>query len=585
MKTDQISKKIITFLLIAFMCALIPTNKSYAETNGSASISISSNTVAVGENFTVTITISTPKQMNYEYMLYYDSSIVSNVSSSDDNSSDSGGAIHKLEYKNDDATQTITYTMTAIAQGTATFQLSNVEIGYLDGDFGKAPATSASVTVQNPTPSQVPTGYSDTSLSYLNTSAGELNASAGSWRLDVGNDVTTFAIDARATYGTTTVSGPFSALQPGENWFNIHVVAMDGVTARDYAICVVRAADAAVPSQTESSQSESITAESSTAETEKESSSESESETETQTSSGDKKVTLADGSVLYGVDSLAGIDLPTGFETYQLILENGSIAAAKDSRGLILVYLTDETGKNGAFYIWDEDKKVAYPYVSAEEPQNSLVFLQLPEDTSVPIGYEAIEIDVDGKKVTAYQKTGTESTIYLIYGIDENGETGWYWYDSETGSFFPYEANDADFTQEELDQALAQKDQELFRYKILMMVSLVLAILFLIGFIVVQILLLKAKKRQDDLSDELDELKNEDALEETMWEDTAEEESSELLPDEPPIIPDEAEETIDLVPNPDEKSADANHTSMNVSEKKDDIDLEVIDLDNDSSRK
>ena len=404
--------------------------------------------------------------------------------------------------------------------------------------------------------------------------------------------MTTFAIDARATYGTTTVSGPFSALQPGENWFKIHVIAMDGVTAKDYAICVVRAADAAVPSQTESSQSESSTAEFSTAETEKESSSESESETETPTSSGDKKVTLADGSVLYGVDSLAGIDLPTGFETYQLILENGSIAAANDSLGLILVYLTDEAGKNGAFYIWDEDKKVAYPYVSTEEPQNSLIFLRLPEDTSVPIGYEAIEIDVDGKKVTAYQKTGTESTIYLVYGIDENGETGWYWYDSETGSFFPYEANAADFTQEELDRlqsenekALAQKDQELFRYKILMIVSLVLAILFLIGFIVVQILLLKAKKRQDDLSDELDELQNEGASEETMWEDTAEEDSSELLPDEPPIIPDEAEETIDFVPNPDKKLADANHTNTNVSEKKDDIDLEVIDLDNDSSRK
>ena len=218
--------------------------------------------------------------------------------------------------------------------------------------------------------------------------------------------------------------------------------------------------------------------------------------------------------------------------------------------------------------------------------------MRLPEDTSVPIGYEAIEIDVDGKKVTAYQKTGTESTIYLVYGIDENGETGWYWYDSETGSFFPYEANAADFTQEELDRlqsenekALAQKDQELFRYKILMIVSLVLAILFLIGFIVVQIILLKAKKRQDDLSDELDELQNEGASEETMWEDTAEEDSSELLPDEPPIIPDEAEETIDFVPNPDKKLADANHTNTNVSEKKDDIDLEVIDLDNDSSRK
>ena len=585
-------------MLLAVICvvATVPAMQSRAETNGSASIGVSASQVAVGESFTVTVTLSTPKEMICQMNLYYDSSIVTGPDGG-------GGVISILETDNMAPTKSFSYTFTSKAQGTASFRLGDVVIGYMDGDSGTASA-SAAITVQNPAPVQPPEGYSDVSLSFLNTSLGQLDPAAGSWRLNADNGVTTFAIDARASYGTVSVSGPFDSLQPGENWFNIHVVAMDGTTARDYPICVVRAA-AAAPASSEAASSSAATSSSSAESSTAESSSEEETETETEEPQKKIPVQLEDGSTLYGVDTLYGIELPKNFEEEKLVLESGSIAAAKDSRGLILVYLTDESGKNGAFYVWDESEKKAYPYVTTSEPEDSLVFLALPSGESIPDGYEATQLEVNGETITAYQKADTDDSLYLVYGMNEDGTAGWYRYDVENGSFFRYvsdtSSEELDALQAEHEKALAEKDQQIFRNRLLMTVFLVLTILLLIGFIAVQVLLLRAKKKQDELEDELDELQaaepvdylsaqdaetettaeTEEAQPEDLFEDTTEAASSEGSRgvadaaddiDAAPIVPEE-EEVIDLAA----ESADAENTAKTDAPTEDD--LEVIDLD------
>ena len=568
----KISYRKIMAMLLTVICVLtvVPTMQSHAETNGSASIGVSASQVAVGESFTVTVTLSTPKEMICQMNLYYDSGIVTGP--------DGGsGMIQILETDNTAATKSFSYTFTSKAQGTASFRLGDVVIGYMDGDNGTASASSA-ITVQNPAPVQPPEGYSDISLSFLNTSLGQLDPAAGSWRLNADSGVTNFAVDARASYGTVSVSGPFDSLQPGENWFNIHVVAMDGTTARDYPICVVRAAAAVASSEAPSS---SAAASSSTAE----SSSETESETETEAKPEKVPVQVEDGSTLYGMDSLSGIELPKDFKEEKLVLEKGSIAAAKDSRGLVLVYLTDESGKNGAFYIWDEAEKKAYPYVTANQPEDSLVFLALPAEETVPEGYNAVELEVNGKTIIAYQKEDSDENLYLVYGMNAAGDAQWYRYDAESGSFFRY-VSDGDL-QEELDalqtaheKELAEKDQQVFRNRLLMVIFLVLTIALLIGFIAVQILLLRAKKKQDDLEDELDELRAAEpvdylAEEPSNSEETSEPETEVAQPedlfkevDAAPIVPEE-EEVIDF----------ASETPKDTPTTKEEDDMEVIDLD------
>lgn len=568
----KISYRKIMAMLLTVICVLtaVPAMQSHAETNGSASIGVSASQVAVGESFTVTVTLSTPKEMICQMNLYYDSGIVTGPDGG-------GGVISILETDNMAATKSFSYTFTSKAQGTASFRLGDVVIGYMDGDNGTASA-SAAVTVQNPAPVQPPEGYSDVSLSFLNTSLGQLDPAAGSWRLNADSGVTNFAVDARASYGTVSVSGPFDSLQPGENWFNIHVVAMDGTTARDYPICVVRTAAAVASSEAPSS---SAAANSSTAE----SSSETESETETEAKPEKVPVQVEDGSTLYGMDSLSGIELPKDFKEEKLVLEKGSIAAAKDSRGLVLVYLTDESGKNGAFYIWDEAEKKAYPYVTANQPEDSLVFLALPAEETVPEGYNAVELEVNGKTITAYQKEGSDENLYLVYGMNAAGDAQWYRYDAESGSFFRY-VSDGD-SQEELDvlqtaheKELAEKDQQVFRNRLLMIIFLVLTIALLIGFIAVQVLLLRAKKKQDDLEDELDELRAAEPVDYLAEEPSNSEETSE--PETEVAQPEDLFEEVDaapIVPEEEEVIDFASETPKDAPTTKEDDDMEVIDLD------
>ena len=566
----KISYRKIMAMLLTVICVLtaVPAMQSHAETNGSASIGVSASQVAVGESFTVTVTLSTPKEMICQMNLYYDSGIVTGPDGG-------GGVISILETDNMAATKSFSYTFTSKAQGTASFRLGDVVIGYMDGDNGTASA-SAAVTVQNPAPVQPPEGYSDVSLSFLNTSLGQLDPAAGSWRLNADSGVTNFAVDARASYGTVSVSGPFDSLQPGENWFNIHVVAMDGTTARDYPICVVRAAAAVASSEAPSS---SAAASSSTAE----SSSETESETETEAKPEKVPVQVEDGSTLYGMDSLSGIELPKDFKEEKLVLEKGSIAAAKDSRGLVLVYLTDESGKNGAFYIWDEAEKKAYPYVTANQPEDSLVFLALPAEETVPEGYNAVELEVNGKTIIAYQKEDSDENLYLVYGMNAAGDAQWYRYDAESGSFFRY-VSDGD-SQEELDalqtaheKELAEKDQQVFRNRLLMTIFLVLTIALLIGFIAVQILLLRAKKKQDDLEDELDELRAAEPVDYLAEEPSNSEETSETEEAQPEDLFEEADEAP-IVPEEEEVIDFASETPKDTPTTKEEDDMEVIDLD------
>ena len=573
----KISYRKIMAMLLTVICVLTaaPAMQSHAETNGSASISVSASQVAVGESFTVTVTLSTPKEMICQMNLYYDSGIVTGP--------DGGsGMIQILETDNTAATKSFSYTFTSKAQGTASFRLGDVVIGYMDGDNGTASASSA-ITVQNPVPVQPPEGYSDVSLSFLNTSLGQLDPSAGSWRLNADSGVTNFAVDARASYGTVSVSGPFDSLQPGENWFNIHVVAMDGTTARDYPICVVRAAAAVASSEAPSS---SVAASSSSAESSTtESGSETESETETEAKQEKVPVQLENGSTLYGVDSLSGIELPKNFKEEKLVLEKGSIAAAKDSRGLVLVYLTDESGKNGAFYIWDEAEKKAYPYVTANQPEDSLVFLALPAEETVPEGYNAVELEVNGKTITVYQKEDSDAPLYLVYGMNAAGDAQWYRYDAESGSFFRYVSDGA--SQEELDalqtaheKELAEKDQQVFRNRLLMTIFLVLTIALLIGFIAVQILLLRAKKKQDDLEDELDELRTAEPVDYLAEEPSNSEETSE--PETEVDQPEDLFEEVDaapIVPEEEEVIDFASETPKDTPTTKEEDDMEVIDLD------
>ena len=479
----KIKTKLALLLCLAVMLSALPFEKSLAA-SASASVSVSTGTIAVGESFTVTVSVNASEDMIYQAMLSYDTGKVQ--------CNGYNGTITILDADTFSSSKSVSYTFTSIAQGICSFTLSGIIVGTINGEEINPTDTGASVSIQNPTQPETPAGWNDTSLASVTTSLGAADPAAGGWRYQVGNEVTQFAVNAQARYGTVSVGGDdFSNLKVGENWFVIRVTAQDGVTQKEYWMCVERAAAQQTGTQTETS-TVTETPES--------------SETAEETSSEEEKVLTVKvgGKSLYVVQDFSGITLPDGFMQTQQLIDGGYAAAAKNSAGLILLYLTDEDGKNGAFYIYDPETKDAYPFVSAKQPQAVYIFLKIPETEEEPAGYEKKTIRIDGKEAEVLAPVGSEEEVYLAYVMNEDGEIGWYRYDAQTGAFCRY-VSDTDADGEEAavwkEAYLQEKDaygQKLDICRVWMLVLGILSVFFAILAAVLLALLLKTRKAKFD---------------------------------------------------------------------------------------
>lgn len=506
------NKIVVFFLCIIILLPFIPANKSHAAT-GSADISVSSGTVNVGERVTVSVTIRASDEMGCEGTVVYDPAILQLEQ----------GDTHILDYSNYAPEKTYSFVFTAITAGNATVSVRDVVISMLNTDNEDVVlagvCASAAVSVVQPIQ---PALSSEAYLTGLVTSLGQVDVSAGSWTLYCDYNTTTFAINPSVSANASwAASGDFNNLRVGANQFVIIVTAQDGVTKHSYPITVVRADGPAASSSSEETESA--------------------SETETEETSTEEQpllaVDLMGGNQLYAVTEFDGtITLPDGFTETQQMVEGGYAAAAVNDGGLILLYLVDEDGKNGAFYVYDTDTKTAYPFVTAKQPQDSIIFLEKPDSEEVPNGYEETALSVGEEEITAYRKTGSEEELYLVYGMNQDGETGWYWYHGETGAFFPYsddsEGQDEALAalQSQLDESRENYEHRLKSQKIWLIVLLVLVLVsVVVAGVAILALMASRRKSYEQLTDE--DLPEEET-EEAALEENAQGPSQESLPKE-----------------------------------------------------
>ena len=96
---------------------------------------------------------------------------------------------------------------------------------------------------------------------------------------------------------------------------------------------------------------------------------------------------------------------------------------------------------------WQEDiiepeelENAAYQYVRINSESHFIVLL-LPKVDDVPDGYNEVSLSIEGKGVaTAYQKKDDQSDemtkdFYLVYAMNDRGESGFYTYDSAEGTY------------------------------------------------------------------------------------------------------------------------------------------------------
>lgn len=451
---------IIAMMLVIGAVPVMPVHAS-----GKVSVAVSASSLNIGDTVTVTATAQGPggEQTTATLGFSYDSGKLSFVSCSESTYSGGGGGYVGV------VGEKASITLKATAAGSAAVSVSgsdgvifssNEEIGELSAGGTTIKVNNAagnSGTASNDTGTANPNAgtdvtdnankSADNSLSSLSISPGSLSPafqySTTSYTAAVGADVTEVAVDAKVSNANATVESVTgnTGLQPGANTISIVVKAENGTTAT-YKIVVTKggAATDQKPEETPE-EDKGETPEKSTG-----------------------AVTLNGHE--YKVSPTIADDLVPADFTKTTITCNGTEAEGLqfDKGNVVLVYLTTpDTEVKNTLAVYDQTDGSFYPFIKIPMGDNYIIILNPPAETGLSESYTAavVEIGTYGA-VNAFsskpQAAGTQGEaqnqegagteggtnpgeFYLVYGASNQGNTGWYQYDSKETTFQRYIQN------------------------------------------------------------------------------------------------------------------------------------------------
>lgn len=523
-------KKITSYILsVLIMTIVVFSNTNIVLAAGSISVSASKTTVKVGDVVTIRTSIS-PGEYGVNATL-----------------TKSSGAFEFVEGDNiysDGGTPNNSIKVKAVSEGSCTFSVH--VINAFDDQLNETSMSSGSVTVtatsassnndsnsnkDNKDNSGSNTGNdsnankdnenkeekksSNASLGSLVISAGtlspEFSAATKDYTATVDYSCSSLAVTANpadSKASVTSVTGNDS-LEVGENTVSVVVTAEDGSTST-YNIVVTRRA---------------------------------EDDPENADKQDNWKKFNINGTEWTMVNDIPEDVVPEGFEHSKTVIDGLEYNTLHGTFGdITLVYLQSESG-NGLF-VYDAAQNAAYEYVRINSESHFIVVL-LPKVDDVPEGYNEVSLSIEGKGVaTAYQtkaekKDDKTKDFYLVYAINDNGESGWYTYDSVDGTYMRTELSTPTVAQEENDAVKSElvpgiANKYLVLAAILILVIIILALLLLV-------VVVKNKKRtandeddeEDDEEDDTKELDIEDNdIEDNVIEDDTIAEDNEENSDE-----------------------------------------------------
>lgn len=486
-------------LVMAVMLVFAPAEHVYAQGLG---LSVSSSSVAVGK--TVKVTVSMPSG--------YFGTVV--ISSSDEGVLSNGGdGVANIGDAAGYPTSQ-SFSFTAKGAGSCTIKAYCTVVGDAEGNDAGGTITGASTNVtvtsassnndsnSNKDNSGSNTGNdsdankdnenkeekksSNASLGSLVISAGtlspEFSAATKDYTATVDYSCSSLAVTANpadSKASVTSVTGNDS-LEVGENTVSVVVTAEDGSTST-YNIVVTRRA---------------------------------EDDPENADKQDNWKKFNINGTEWTMVNDIPEDVVPEGFEHSKTVIDGLEYNTLHGTFGdITLVYLQSESG-NGLF-VYDAAQNAAYEYVRINSESHFIVIL-LPKVDDVPEGYNEVSLSIEGKGVaTAYQtkaekKDDKTKDFYLVYAINDNGESGWYTYDSVDGTYMRTELSTPTVAQEENDAVKSElvpgiANKYLVLAAILILVIIILALLLLV--VVVKNKKRTANDEDDDEDDEEDDTK------------------------------------------------------------------------------
>lgn len=252
--------------------------------------------------------------------------------------------------------------------------------------------------------------------------------------------------------------------------------------------------------------------------------------------------------------------VPEGFEHSKTVIDGLEYNTLHGTFGdVTLVYLQSESG-NGLF-VYDAAQNAAYEFVRINSESHFIVVL-LPKVDDVPEGYNEISLSIEGKGVATAYQTKVEKTddqtkdFYLVYAMNDNGESGWYTYDSVDGTYMRTKLSTPTVAQDENDTTKSELVPGIANKYLVLAAILVLIIIILLLLLIVSAVKNRKYKAMDyhddddDVDDAAEDVSNE-ALKETT-DETADEIADELeeeVTEEPldEVAEEAAEESVDEV--------------------------------------
>ncbi len=529
-------------LVMAVMLIFTPAEHVYAQGLG---LSVSSSSVAVGK--TVKVTVSMPSgYFGTVVISSSDEGVLSNGGDGVTNIGDAAG------YPTSQS-----FSFTAKGTGSCTIKAYCTVVGDAEGNDAGGVITGAStkVTVTSASSNNDSNSNKDNkdntgndsnsnkdnenkegkkssnaSLGSLVISAGtlspEFSAATKDYTATVDYSCSSLAVTANpadSKASVTSVTGNDS-LEVGENTVSVVVTAEDGSTST-YNIVVTRRA---------------------------------EDDPENADKQDNWKKFNINGTEWNMVNDIPEDVVPEGFEHSKTVIDGLEYNTLHGTFGdITLVYLQSESG-NGLF-VYDAAQNAAYEFVRINSESHFIVVL-LPKVDDVPEGYNEISLSIEGKGVATAYQTKAEKTddktkdFYLVYAINDNGESGWYTYDSVDGTYMRTELSTPTVAQEENDTTKSELVPGIANKYLVLAAILVLVIIILLLLLIVSAVKNRKYKAMDyhddddDVDDAAEDVSNE-ALEETT-DETADEIADELeeeVTEEPldEVAEEAAEETAD----------------------------------------
>lgn len=536
-------------LVVAVMLVFTPGEHVYAQGLG---LSVSSSSVAVGK--TVKVTVSMPS--GYFGTVVIKSSDEKVLSNGGDGVANIGDAVEGYPTSQ-------SFSFTAKGAGSCAIEAYCRVVGDAEGNNAGGTITGAStkVTVTSPSSNNDSNSNKDNkdnsgsntgndsdankdnenkeekkssnaSLGSLVISAGtlspEFSAATKDYTATVDYSCSSLAVTANpadSKASVTSVTGNDS-LEVGENTVSIVVTAEDGSTST-YNIVVTRRA---------------------------------EDDPENADKQDNWKKFDINGTEWTMVNDIPEDVVPEGFEHSKTVIDGLEYNTLYGTFGdITLVYLQSESG-NGLF-VYDAAQNTAYEFVRINSESHFIVVL-LPKVDDVPEGYNEISLSIEGKGVATAYQTKAEKTddqtkdFYLVYAINDNGESGWYTYDSVDGTYMRTELSTPTVAQEENDTTKSELVPGIANKYLVLAAILVLIIIILLLLLIVSAVKNRKYKAMDyhddddDVDDAAEDVSNE-ALEETT-DETADEIADELeeeVTEEPldEVAEEAAEESVDEV--------------------------------------